>query len=247
MNRYSTEYLSREARIKRIGEILAKGVALMHSQNRSDGYQPIRNFPHPLNNNHEKFDSPPKLADITESSPENLVVLNFIRQRREVSPKDIQDFLSCSRSTVFRKLKSLQKSGLVDKNGQIDIAEGVPFLHTVHFTNATHPIPAHHVSLPMYRRQALIDGGGSPTYYSTLGFREETDLCLRILTQGYRIFFIPNAIAWHFPAHTGGFRDEAMGALSRKRMQDHKKFSEIWGPKLLEYLKGEPNAQKTTQ
>ncbi len=46
-----------------------------------------------------------------------------------------------------------------------------------------------------------------PTYNDDIaGFREETDFCLRAKKKGFKVWFVPDAVAWHLLAPHGGTR-----------------------------------------
>jgi len=80
----------------------------------------------------------------------------------------------------------------------------------------TTPIKMMHISQFMYRPR-LLDDDELPQNYSVIGFTEETDLCLRIMKKGYDLYFLPNAVNWHFQASEGGIRD-VKGREERTRM-----------------------------
>ena len=59
----------------------------------------------------------------------------------------------------------------------------------------------------IYRKSAVLVAGSFPTCYSSVSFREDTDMSHRIYLSGYRILVQPNAIAWHHIEDKGGCRD----------------------------------------
>jgi GT2 family glycosyltransferase len=68
-------------------------------------------------------------------------------------------------------------------------------------------LPSHHLrSSYAFRRKAYDDVGGFPNDYGTIGFREETDFCLRIAWKGWRMLTDTGAIAWHCQCPSGGAR-----------------------------------------
>lgn len=52
----------------------------------------------------------------------------------------------------------------------------------------------------MFRKEAVIKAGLHATEYGVTGFREETDLCIRILDQGYKLYTDTSAKCWHLLA-----------------------------------------------
>ena len=93
--RSMNSHLSDDTKLNRIGEILAKGVAI---------YQ-LRNKKRVAVNNYEKKE----FAD---------PIIEFLVKFGEASPSEIRDSLSISRSTVYRRLKELESSGLVRRVGE---------------------------------------------------------------------------------------------------------------------------------
>lgn len=47
-----------------------------------------------------------------------------------------------------------------------------------------------------------------PECYGKTGYREETDITYRMKLAGYKLFIVPQAIAWHLASPYGGGRDE---------------------------------------
>ncbi len=74
----------------------------------------------------------------------------------------------------------------------------------------------------LYRKSAIQVAGGFPDYYSTVSFREDTDMSHRIYLKGYRILIEPRAIAHHHWVPDGGCRDEK--EVDRLRKEDGELF-----------------------
>lgn len=73
-------------------------------------------------------------------------------------------------------------------------------------------IKSHHLrSSFIFRKSAWQKVKGFSTEYGYVGFREETDFCLKLIMNGYILLTIPSAINWHGHALSGGCRDEAYG------------------------------------
>jgi GT2 family glycosyltransferase len=58
----------------------------------------------------------------------------------------------------------------------------------------------------LFNKKAVIDSGWHPLEYGMTGFREETDLCMRLKMNGYRLFTNVEARCWHTKSPTGGAR-----------------------------------------
>lgn len=74
-------------------------------------------------------------------------------------------------------------------------------------------IPTHHLrSSFIFRREVLgkikekFGFGGFATDYSKVGFREESDFCLKVLSCGYKMLVDTSAINFHLQAASGGTR-----------------------------------------
>lgn len=58
----------------------------------------------------------------------------------------------------------------------------------------------------MARTNVVNQIGGIATCYDSCGYREESDLTLRVAFAGYKLYVIPTAIIWHIRAEEGGER-----------------------------------------
>jgi GT2 family glycosyltransferase len=68
-------------------------------------------------------------------------------------------------------------------------------------------LKSHHLrSSFMFRRDVAIKIGMFCRDYGVIGFREETDFCLKMLMEGYELWTNTGAIAWHMQCHSGGCR-----------------------------------------
>jgi GT2 family glycosyltransferase len=66
-------------------------------------------------------------------------------------------------------------------------------------------------------RKSIIDEvGGIATCYEKSGYREETDLTLRITDAGYKEYIIPKAITYHIRAENGGERQSSEDWIKSK-------------------------------
>jgi len=108
-------------------------------------------------------------------------------------------------------------------------------------------LPSHHLrSSFMFNRKAALEVKGFSTEYGTVGFREETDFCLKLLMKGYRLLTDTGAIAWHNTCQSGGVRSpDYIDQVQRADKRFHKKFEYLWEkkkftPKMLQITKVKP-------
>jgi len=59
----------------------------------------------------------------------------------------------------------------------------------------------------IYRRKAVLAAGGFPSNYSSVSFREDTDMSYRVFLSGYNNIINPRAIAYHYKSNFGGTRN----------------------------------------
>lgn len=101
----------------------------------------------------------------------------------------------------------------------------------------------------MMKKEAVQDAGGVATCYASSGYREETDLTLRMTLAGYKQIIDPKAIVWHIKSDQGGERKTKElwqisqienERLFQERLQERCKdiigeLSPIWDRALLKY------------
>lgn len=98
------------------------------------------------------------------------------------------------------------------------------------------PVETEHLNSGfMYKRDAGLKIGGYFLDLSIVGHREESDFSYRIFREGYKLFVVPTAIAYHYHPMFGGIR-ETGGTFHQKTNwdSDEKKFlerMEKWLPK----------------
>lgn len=107
-------------RIERIGELLAKGVALMLL----DEARKRRASHHPESDGSEGVATPSgnprsnaRTSKPTSLSEPTCPVVDYLGRVQTASPRDIQRALTMSKATVFRRLNSLIKAGTVVCSG----------------------------------------------------------------------------------------------------------------------------------
>jgi len=94
--------MTSEQRMKRIGELLSKGVSLMLAQARkAPKHQPIS----------KKTLNPDEHDDISK------IILLFIQKVGSASPRELESRLNLGRRTVLRHLKKLHKAEFLIKKG----------------------------------------------------------------------------------------------------------------------------------
>lgn len=86
----------------------------------------------------------------------------------------------------------------------------------------------------LYKKSAVKDAGGFPDYYSSVSFREDTDISHRVYLAGYKVLVNPSAVAYHHPHNTGGCRDNS--ETEKLRESDGKLFLQKLDEWRKEYL-----------
>jgi hypothetical protein len=110
---YSNEYLNREDRLRRIGELLAKGVTLLCLREAAEvraGANAVTNTTrsHPVRRDSEI----PQIEDPAQNQ-----ILTYLSNVGDASPRDIQRSLCIPKATAFRKLTKLLQLGLLARSG----------------------------------------------------------------------------------------------------------------------------------
>lgn len=83
------------------------------------------------------------------------------------------------------------------------------------------PIKSQHLNSGfMYRREAGIKARGYDLDLSLAGHREESSFSYRVFREGYNLYIVPSALAWHFHPMSGGIR-ETLGKQHSKENWDH--------------------------
>lgn len=98
------------------------------------------------------------------------------------------------------------------------------------------PVETEHLNSGfMYRKEAGLKIGGYFLDLSIAGHREESDFSYRIFREGYKLYVVPTAIAYHYHPMFGGIRETAGQFHSKSNWDsDEKKFlerMEKWLPK----------------
>lgn len=109
-----TETMSREERISRIGELLAKGVALMlwREKESAAGCQAKAAD----STTYGQRAAGDMKTEIPLDSIERMIV-DYLERVQFASPRDIQRSLNLPKTTVFRKLKRLSQTRILDCSG----------------------------------------------------------------------------------------------------------------------------------
>ena len=105
MNDYY-EQLSESARIRRIAELLSKGVTLklIHDRKARESAQDV-------------IEEDARTHECVSSDKALSNMLDYIVRCGPLSPKEIQAHFSMPRKTAYRRLKSLQDARLIEKTG----------------------------------------------------------------------------------------------------------------------------------
>jgi len=102
------------------------------------------------------------------------------------------------------------------------------------------PVETEHLNSGfMYRREAGLKIGGYFLDLSIAGHREESDFSYRIFREGYKLYVVPAAIAYHYHPMFGGIRETAGQFHAKSNWDsDEKKFlerMEKWLPKSTQF------------
>ncbi len=109
-----TAHLSREDRIQRIGEILAKGVTLLYlHENRLTDPSCIK----PTIKLVPQHKTPNPDFRCMELDSEARAIVEYLQYAGSASPNDIRRHFHLSRTSLWRKLKDLHKLGIISKDG----------------------------------------------------------------------------------------------------------------------------------
>jgi len=102
MNPY--EYLTREERIRRIGEILAKGIALMHAAQAEAA---------------RKAAEAPVVGKVEQEERDWIIraMVDYMKKSGWSTPREMVLNLDVKRTTLFRRLQDLRKRGLIESRG----------------------------------------------------------------------------------------------------------------------------------
>jgi DNA-binding transcriptional ArsR family regulator len=114
-----TEHMSLADRFQRIGELLSKGITLMHMREADACPQQELADP-PVADNDLSGAKPCRklLPEVTSGDETDISVMDYLTQVRSASPREIGQYLQVPRRTVSRRLQQLQVKGLVCRTGQ---------------------------------------------------------------------------------------------------------------------------------
>ena len=99
-------------------------------------------------------------------------------------------------------------------------------------------IESHHLrSSFMFRRKAAIEAGMHDVNYGSTGFREETDICLKMIDKGYKLYTDIQALAWHMFAFSGKDRQDKGEQKMQKQMNNEIYFRKKFNPMFEDFLK----------
>ena len=110
-----TEHLSRQERIRRIAELLAKGIALMHMRDAGTPVTP--NISRRAKHAGRRL-SHDDLIPIEGLDAEGQSIVDYLRCVGNASPSNIREQLHLSRTSVWRRLKELETLGVIAKSGR---------------------------------------------------------------------------------------------------------------------------------
>lgn len=103
--------MSREARIRRIGQLLSKAVTLMLVSETETNEQMARRMLAKKYTENILSDSHIEVSDDAKA------IMAFLKRIGTASPAEICQYTELSRTTVFRRLRELQQRGVIGKTG----------------------------------------------------------------------------------------------------------------------------------
>lgn len=114
-----TDYLTREERIQRIGQLLSKGITLMLLREAEEKRMAEQQAPTgamdqlALGSHSGSADEKVNRFDDDERK-----ILEYLHRVRAASPRDMQRCLELSKATLYRKLRHLIEAKLVSASGR---------------------------------------------------------------------------------------------------------------------------------
>jgi len=114
-----TDHLTREERIQRIGQLLAKGISLLLAREAEERRLAISQV------STAAADQPaPHFQDQHGAGSTNGLddderkILEYLRRMKTASPRNMQSYLELSKATLYRKLRQLLDANLVTASGK---------------------------------------------------------------------------------------------------------------------------------
>ena len=106
-----TEHLTYKERIARIGQLLAKGVTLMlmceaEERRQAEAQASVKENPIAV------------AVSMAGLGDDHRKILEYLNRVGKASPREMQDALEISKTTLFRRLTELQEGGLVVRSGK---------------------------------------------------------------------------------------------------------------------------------
>jgi hypothetical protein len=110
--------MTREERIQRIGELLAKGISLMMSRHDDEKPSPHAATPPNMGESSEAVTACNQAEkQYTTASIAESTMMSYWRRVGSASPRDLQRGLDLPKTTGFRIMTRLVRSGLVGRSG----------------------------------------------------------------------------------------------------------------------------------
>jgi hypothetical protein len=106
-----------------------------------------------------------------------------------------QDVITFDPAGFYHALVQARSKGILNT--------GLQLAH--HPTTRPLPVPDLYSSFLM-KEPAVVSVGGIALCYQICGYREETDLTIRLTLAGFAVVIAPAAVLWHLRASTGGER-----------------------------------------
>jgi hypothetical protein len=108
------EQLSRSERLARIGELLAKGIALLTLAEQRQG-APVADSG--VGDNHAIPDGRNRGEGLQPENDEEQKILAYIGKMFSASPRELQQHLGLSKATAYRRLNRLVQANLLVRSG----------------------------------------------------------------------------------------------------------------------------------
>jgi hypothetical protein len=114
-----TDYLTREERIQRIGQLLSKGITLMLLREAEEIRVAERQTPTGAVDQPALDSQSPSAGDkVDRLDDDECKILAYIQRVRAASPRDMQRYLEISKATLYGKLRHLIDAKLVSASGK---------------------------------------------------------------------------------------------------------------------------------
>lgn len=114
-----TDHLTREERIQRIGELLAKSISLLLAREAEERRLAVSQVPTAAADQPAPHSQDQHGADRANGfDGDERKLLEYLRRIKTTSPRNMQSYLELSKATLYRKLRRLLDAKLVTASGK---------------------------------------------------------------------------------------------------------------------------------